>query len=103
LFIMSAEQVLVNPPPPGRELNQDPVQLRRRRVAAGYTIKQVAELGVCSAGHLSDLEHGHYSAGPAKLAALARLYSCESVDELMPPAPPPAQADPVPAETQAVS
>lgn len=68
---------------PPRVLNQDPRRLKRKRVEAGKTLREVEAAGVCSAGHLSDLENGNYSAGVKILAGLAGLYGCEPRD-LMP-------------------
>jgi transcriptional regulator with XRE-family HTH domain len=69
---------------PRKNLSQAPARLRRRRVAAGLTLRQAAEQAGCSYQHLSDLENGGHSARPSTLAALAGAYGCEIID-LMPP------------------
>lgn len=67
-----------------RPLNQDPVRLRRRRVAKRLSITELARIAGCSVPYLSQLERGLYSASPAVLGALADALGCEIAD-LMPP------------------
>ncbi len=66
------------------ERNQDPERLRRRRVAAGMTITDLAAKAGCSVPYLWQLEHGDYSASPRMLARLAKALCCQIID-LMPP------------------
>lgn len=67
-------------------LSQDKQRIRRRRMAAGLTIREASALAGCSTGLISDLENGNKSAGVRTLAALAKAYGCEITD-LMPPEP----------------
>lgn len=67
-----------------RELNQDPKRLRRRRVAAGMTVTELATKAKCSVPYLWQLENGDYSASAPMLARLAQALGCEITD-LMPP------------------
>lgn len=66
-----------------KELSQDPRRLYRARIASGKTLRQAAAEAGISFGHLSDLEHGNFSAGVLTLAALATVYKRE-IAELMP-------------------
>lgn len=66
--------------------NQDPRQLRRRRVAAGLSLTQAASEAGCSVSHLSKLEHGDGNASPPLLAKLAGVYGCQ-ISDLMPAEP----------------
>lgn len=70
----------------GRELNQDPVRLRRRRVAAGLSQVELADATECSFSYISQLENGKYSASATILARLAKALGCEITD-LMPREP----------------
>lgn len=65
-------------------LNQDPMRLRRRRVAARLSVTELAAKAGCSVSYLWQLENGHYSASPALLGALADALECPILD-LMPP------------------
>jgi transcriptional regulator with XRE-family HTH domain len=65
-------------------LSQDKHRIRRRRMAAGLTIREASAQSGCSTGLISDLENGNKSAGVRTLAALAAAYGCEITD-LMPP------------------
>jgi transcriptional regulator with XRE-family HTH domain len=69
-----------------RPLYQDPVKLRRRRIASGKTLDIIAAEAGCSKGHLSDLETGNCGASAALLVVLAAVYGCEATD-LMPSEP----------------
>jgi transcriptional regulator with XRE-family HTH domain len=73
--------------PPGPEnqkgLTQDPVRLRRRRLAAGLSLTDAARRAGCSKAHVSMLEKGAHGASPQLLARFASLYGCEIAD-LMP-------------------
>lgn len=71
-------------PVKGRELNQDPKRLRRRRLAARLSITELAVKANCSVPYLSQLERGDYSASPKILGALADALECDITD-LMPP------------------
>ncbi|MEU3346371.1 helix-turn-helix transcriptional regulator [Streptomyces sp. NPDC006700] len=65
-------------------LNQDPARLRRRRVEAGLTQKDLARLAEVTKGHMSLVEGGRRGASPALLKRLAGALNCEIAD-LMPP------------------
>lgn len=65
-------------------LSQDKHRLRRRRMAAGLTIREASALAGCSIGLISDLENGNKSAGVRTLAALAKAYGCEITDLMQP-------------------
>lgn len=58
--------------------------MRRRRIAAGLTIREASARAGCSTGLISDLENGNKSAGVRTLAALAKAYDC-AITDLMPP------------------
>lgn len=73
-------------PRPERVLNQDPRRLRRRRVAAGMSMTDLALKSGCSLSYLGQLERGEYSASAPVLAALAEALGCEITD-LMPREP----------------
>lgn len=64
-------------------LNQDPPRLKRRRVAAGMTMRDAAAAAGCSLGLICELENGSWSASVKTLAALAKAYGCKITD-LMP-------------------
>ena len=66
-----------------RPLNQDPKRLRRRRVAAGLTITQLASKAGCNIAYLWQLENGDYSASPVMLDKLAGALGC-TIEDLMP-------------------
>ena len=68
----------------GRELNQDPKRLRRRRVAARLTVTELAAKAGINMSYLWQLENGKYSASPRVLGALADALECD-VEDLMPP------------------
>lgn len=76
----------VNPPRDDVSLNQDPRRLKRRRIAAGLTLRGAAERAGCHFTTIGKLEQGERSAEPGTLAALADAYGCEITD-LMPPEP----------------
>lgn len=67
-------------------LTQDRRRLKRRRIAAGLTLRQAADRAGCHFTTINKLENGGRSAEPGTLAALARAYGCEIID-LMPPEP----------------
>ncbi|HLI39749.1 MAG TPA: helix-turn-helix transcriptional regulator [Streptosporangiaceae bacterium] len=66
-----------------KNLSQDPVKLRRRRLAAGLSLTDAARRAGCSKAHVSMLEKGEHGASPQLLARFASLYGCEVAD-LMP-------------------
>lgn len=68
----------------GRPKNQDPDRLRRRRVAAGLSVTELASLAGCSVAYLWQLENGDYSASPRILAALAGALPDCKIADLMP-------------------
>ncbi len=59
------------------------MRLRRRRVASGMSMTDLAQKSGCSLPYLGQLERGEYSASAPMLAALARALGCEITD-LMP-------------------
>jgi transcriptional regulator with XRE-family HTH domain len=76
----------VKPSGDDRSLTQDRRRLRRRRLAAGLTLREAAARAGCDFSMIAKLENGKRSAGPHTLAALAKAYECEITD-LMPPEP----------------
>jgi transcriptional regulator with XRE-family HTH domain len=76
----------VNPPRDDSTLTQDRRRLKRRRIAAGLTLRQAADRAECHFTTIGKLERGERSAEPGTLAALARAYGCKVID-LMPPEP----------------
>jgi transcriptional regulator with XRE-family HTH domain len=83
---MSDRPRRVNRPAENPSTSQDCRKLRRRRIAAGLTVREAAARAGCSFGHISMLENGDRSAGVRTLAALARAYDCQIID-LMPDEP----------------
>jgi transcriptional regulator with XRE-family HTH domain len=81
---MTDDPKQVNPPERERELTQDKARLKRRRLAAGLTLREAAERARCDFSTIGKLEKGTRSAGAHMLAALAGAYGCEITD-LMPP------------------
>lgn len=76
----------VNPPRSDRSTTQDGRRLRRRRLAAGLTLREAAVRAECDFSTIGKLEKETRSAGAHMLAALARAYDCKITD-LMPPEP----------------
>ena len=74
----------VKPSGDDRSLTQDRQRLRRRRLAAGLTLREAGERAGRDFSMIAKLENGKRSAGPHTLAALAKAYGCEITD-LMPP------------------
>ena len=70
-----------------KDVSIDRRRLRRRRLAAGLTVTELAARAGCSKGYVSKLENG-YPINPeaTMLAALAGALECEIAD-LMPPEP----------------
>lgn len=60
--------------------NQDPERLRRRRVAAGLTVTELAAKAGCSVPYLWQLENGDYSASAGMLGKLAGALECKITD-----------------------
>lgn len=83
---MSGTEQQVKQPRGDRELTQDPRRLRRRRIAAGLTIRELAVRAQVATGSISALENGDQSARVTMLAALASALGCEITD-LMPDEP----------------
>lgn len=69
-------------PPGGRSLNQNPLALRRKRVAAGLSKKKLAEMAEISPTHMSQIELGQRSVSEEALLRLAEALGCET-EELM--------------------
>ncbi|MDR7323411.1 MULTISPECIES: helix-turn-helix domain-containing protein [Catenuloplanes] len=67
-------------------LDHHPARLRRRRIANGMSLSQLAEVTSASKGHLSELERGTRNPSPELLAAIARALGC-GVTDLMPDEP----------------
>jgi transcriptional regulator with XRE-family HTH domain len=84
LFSMNDGPRRVNRSGRPASLSQDKHRLRRRRIAAGLTIREASVKAQISIGLISELENGKKSAGVRTLAALAKAYGCEITD-LMPP------------------
>jgi transcriptional regulator with XRE-family HTH domain len=76
----------VKKPQGDRELTQDPQRLRRRRILAGLTVRQLSQKAGVATGSISELENGGKSARPPMLAKLAHALGCEIAD-LVPPEP----------------
>jgi len=83
---MTDNRKRVNPSRGERPLTQDMRRLKRRRVAAGLTLRDAAARAGCHWTTIGKLEHGDRSADPRILAALAKAYDCKITD-LMPPEP----------------
>jgi transcriptional regulator with XRE-family HTH domain len=66
--------------------NQDPAQVRRKRIEAGLNQIQLAAQAGLSKAHMSQVERGTRGASPRVLGRLAAALNCEITD-LMPPAP----------------
>lgn len=81
---MGRNQQSVKQPEGDRELSQDPARVRRRRTAAGLSVRELAARAHVSTGTISHLENGIYSAEVKTLAAVARALGCE-IEELLPP------------------
>lgn len=75
-------------------LNQDRRRLKRRRIAAGLTLRDAAELAGCHFTTIGKLEQGVNSAEPRILVALAAAYGCEITDLMPPDADDKAKAEP---------
>lgn len=76
----------VNPPRDDSSLSQDRRRLKRRRIAAGLTLRAAAALADCHWTTIGKLEQGERSADPRSLAKLADAYGCK-IEDLMPPEP----------------
>ncbi|MFB4294836.1 helix-turn-helix domain-containing protein [Nonomuraea sp. ATR24] len=59
-----------------RPLIHNPLELRRRRIAAGMEQADLAEAADLSASHVSLLEHGKRSPTPQALFRLATVLDC---------------------------
>ncbi len=73
----------VKPPDGNRALTQDPARLRRRRMMARLTIRDLSAKAGVATGSISSLENGKQSARVTMLAALADALGCDVAD-LMP-------------------
>lgn len=61
-------------------LDHDPGELRRRRVAAGLRLTDLAEIAGISFGHLGELERGTRNLSPPTLLKLAEALGCTTED-----------------------
>ncbi len=68
--------------PRQRPLNQNPVAVKRLRIAAGLRQVALAKRAKITAAHVSKIETGRNSAGPEVLGRLAKALGCP-VEELM--------------------
>lgn len=68
-------------------LDHDPDELRRRRVAAGFRLVDVAERANISVGHVGELEKGKRNPSPRALARLAVALGCKTEDLMAKRAP----------------
>lgn len=84
---MSSSGQSVKAPEGNRTLTHDPRKLRRRRLEAGLTIRQLGELAHVGKSSISDLENGRQSARINTLAALAPHLGCPVADLLAPEQP----------------
>lgn len=69
-------------------LDHDPEELRRRRVASGLRLVDVAERTGLAYGHIAELERGTRNPSPPALLALAEALGCTTVDLMSKPALP---------------
>lgn len=69
----------------------DPDRLRRRRIEAGLSQKDLAAQARISVSHMSQIESGKQNPSPPVLGRLACALTCEIAD-LLPPATPTAAA-----------
>lgn len=67
-------------------MNQDPVRVRRRRVAAGLSKSALAARAGISPNTVTNLERAVFNTRPGTLAAIANALGCE-IEDLMPPDP----------------
>lgn len=67
-------------------LDHDPAELRRRRVAAGRLLVDVATEAGITFSHLSELERGTRNPSPPTLSRLAAALGC-TTEDLMPARP----------------
>lgn len=65
-------------------MNEDPKSFRRRRIAAGLSITDLAQQAGVSKSHLSDVENGRAGFSPRNLKAIADILGCEVHDLLLP-------------------
>ena len=86
MFSMVDAQHAVKRPADYRDLAQDGRKLRWYRIAAGLSMRALSEKSGVAVGHISDLEHGNYSARATTLAALAAALGRE-IAALMPDEP----------------
>lgn len=66
-----------------RQLTQDPQRCKRKRIAAGLTQQQLADLSGISNAAVHRIESGEVVASVKSLAALARAFGC-NIEDLMP-------------------
>jgi transcriptional regulator with XRE-family HTH domain len=83
MFSMRHSEPAVKRTEGDKELTHDPRRLRRRRITAGLSIRELAAKAQVSVGSISMLENGKQSAGVKMLADLANALGCEIAD-LMP-------------------
>lgn len=65
-------------------MNEDPKAFRRRRIAAGLSVTDLAEKAGVSKSHLSGVERGTAGFSPKNLKAIADVLGCEVHDLLIP-------------------
>jgi transcriptional regulator with XRE-family HTH domain len=65
-------------------MNEDPREFRRRRVAAGLSVTELADRAGVSKSHLSDVENSRAGFSPKNLKAIADILGCEVHDLLFP-------------------
>lgn len=65
-------------------MNEDPREFRRRRIAAGLSVTDLAEQAGVTKSHLSSVEKGRAGFSPKNLKAVADALRCEVHDLLLP-------------------
>jgi transcriptional regulator with XRE-family HTH domain len=65
-------------------MNEDPREFRRRRIAAGLSVTDLAKKAGVSVSHLSSVECGKAGFSPGNLKAIAEVLECEVHDLLLP-------------------
>jgi transcriptional regulator with XRE-family HTH domain len=65
---------------PKRQFDLDPLKLRRRRMAAGLSITEMASRSGKSKGHICDLEGGRYGPSMDTVLLLVEVLGCTPSD-----------------------
>lgn len=65
-------------------MNEDPREIRRRRIEAGLSQTDLALKAGVSKSHVSDVENGRAGFSPKNLKALATALGCTIRDLLLP-------------------